>query len=412
MTEAAVSPLHQATLSPFRAARKRTIKPILFMFPVLTRVDSHASQQDEPNRPTILRAAGVLLLLLVIVFKPTVGRGFPFREFDPGEPVPAVTLQSLQGESPLSFSRQAGTPFIALFWGADVPAKRERSITILQKIEFHAHFFAQRHIPIYSINIQGDGRQAIQEVIQRSASTLPVYRDPEKQAYGDLGVFVMPAVLLVDGQGNAAAGLGYSHDIIKRLQDAVRIMTGEKTRAELDMEQQRTIIEKSPAAKAASRHMHLGLVLLRQGFADSAIRELEKAVELDAALTRAHIELGCLYIEKNLLNKADEALGTGLAASPNSISGLLCQGKLKIVKGLYNEAAIQLKEIKKRAPAIPEPDYLLGTIHETLHETSTAMSHYKAAYQLLEKNIREQTLQDKSSANQTFADDAISPLGR
>ena len=69
---------------------------------------------------------------------------FSFREFNEREPVPNATVFRLDDSAPISFSRLKGKAFIAIFWGADLPEKIERSVQTLRTIEQSAAFFKDR----------------------------------------------------------------------------------------------------------------------------------------------------------------------------------------------------------------------------------------------------------------------------
>ncbi len=310
---------------------------------------------------------------------------FPFREFTEGDPVPDVTLYDREGPGEITFSQFKGRSFIAVFWGADLPAKMQRASKALEKIESLSAFLEKRDILLLSVNAQGDDSGIIQEVISRSKSTVPVYLDQEKKAYGALGIFVMPAILLVDGNGKAIAGIGFSHDMTERLQGAVEIMLGEKTPEQVQAELLPEMKIKSHEEMTANRHLNYGRVMLEQGSEETAFREFLTALKFNKELFQARIELGCLYIKKGNLEKAAEELAIGLLADPDSFHGLVCQGELKMKKGLLDDALNEFEILKKDNPMRHEILYLLGQVYEAQMKPNQAMVEYKQAFHGLRK---------------------------
>ncbi|MBU1708703.1 MAG: tetratricopeptide repeat protein [Proteobacteria bacterium] len=318
-----------------------------------------------------------------------VAYSFPFREFEEGDPVPDVTLQNYeQGKDPISFSKIKGNPFVAVFWGADMPEKMKHAAETLKEVHALAPFLAERNIRLFSVNIQGDVSTIIDTVISQSTDKIPVYLDQDRVAYGTLGVFVMPAVLVVDKDGKVFAGMGYSHDMVDRLKGAIEIMLGEKTKEQVEAELHPEMIEKSAEEKAGNRHLNFGLVLLKRGLQDPAIREFEKALEVNPELNQARIELSCLYLDKGQLDEAQGAISKGLELEPDSLRGKICLGKIKLKKGQLADAAADFKAIQNDNPGNHESHYYLGKVYEEQKLLKEAMAEYKLAFEILQKEIR------------------------
>ena len=252
----------------------------------------------------------VIIFLSVLFFNIStlMAVAFPFREFDEGDPVPDVTLQGYQdAKKSVTFSGLKGKPFIVIFWGADLPEKIKHSARVLREVETLAGFLKERNVQLLSVNAQGDERMNIDQVVKESESNIDLFLDPGQKAYATLGIFVMPTVLLVDKDGNVAAGMGYSRDLQDRLKGSVEIMLGEKTREQVEAELRPEMKEASVEEKGSRRHFDFGMVMLKRGQIDAAIREFGKAVEIDPKMSEAHLELGCLYLEKNEMDNAEKA---------------------------------------------------------------------------------------------------------
>lgn len=306
---------------------------------------------------------------------------FPFRELEIGDPIPDVTLPSLEpGKPSLRFSELLGSPFLVIFWGADLPEKIKHSAKILGGIDELAPFLNERNIQRYSVNVQNDDRAAIDKVISKSASSIQVYLDKSQEAYAKLGIYIMPSVLLVDKDGNVAAGMGYSNDLVDRLKGSVEIMLGEKTAEQVAAELRPEMVELSAEDKASKRHFSFGIVMMKRRYFDQAIREFSQAVEIDPGMIEAQLNLGCLYLTKEDHENAEVALNVVLEAEPESVKGRICRGELLRLRKQLDEAGELLRKVLKEDPENYKAYYYLGRVLEDEQKDKMAMENYKKAY--------------------------------
>lgn len=329
---------------------------------------------------------GVTIFLALFFFNIStlLAVAFPFREFEEGGQVPDATIKGVKDPGKtVTFAGLKGKPYLVVFWGADLPEKIEHSAKALAEVESLSSFLRERNVQMFSVNAQGDEAAGIEEVVNQSGSTLEVFTDPEQKAYATLGIFVLPTVLLVDKDGKAAAGLGYSRDLVDRLKGSVEIMLGEKSAEQVAAELHPEMKEASDQQKGSRRHYDFGLVMIKRGQLDTAIREFSKAVEIDPAMVDAHLQLGCLYLGNKQLAEAEKAINQALAADPDSVRGKVCRGELKRLQGKQAEAARELQAVLTADPENYEAFYTLGKVHEDQKQDKEAMTAYKNAY----KNI-------------------------
>lgn len=335
---------------------------------------------------TIKTAVHILIVLplFVFYFSSVAAVAFPFRVVQEGDPVPDVTLMPVEKKKPcLRFSGLKGKPFVAVFWGADLPEKIEHAAKILEGVEELAPFLQKRDVQVISVNAQNDEKAAIEKVLSRSGSRLDVYLDENLSAYSALGIFVMPSVLLVNSDGKIAAGMGYSRDLPDRLKGEIEIMLGEKTPEQVAAELRPEMKEVSAETKAGNRHYHFGMVMIKRGQFDSAIREFAKAVEINPDMSEAYLQLGCLYLEKNELEKAEEAIAKLLAVDPESVQGKICKGELLRLKNELDEAYALLQNVITVNPSNYKAHYYLGRVLEDREKKKEAMERYKTAYKAI-----------------------------
>lgn len=332
-----------------------------------------------------------LVVFAVIFYCSTtaVAHSFPFRELVIGGPVPDVSLVSdyTPHQPDLSFSALKGKPFVAIFWGTSVDTNtmKEHSIATLKEIETLSTFFQNRGVYSFSVDIQGNTPDIIAEVRQQSGNSFPVFHDKAQRAYGALGVYVLPAILLVDKDGNVVSGMGYSREMVQRLRGAVEVMLGEKTVEQIEAELHPRMQEKTAEELAGNRRFNYALVLVKRGQTDTAIDELQQALAYNPKLYQARIELGCLYLAKDQLQEAEEELVEGLSGKPDTVKAKTCLAQVKFQKGLAKEAISDMETLLGDHPDSYELHYALAKFYESQQQMGEAENQYKQAYLLLEK---------------------------
>ncbi len=324
-----------------------------------------------------------ILLSLYTFISSGVAESFPFRTLAVGEPIPDVTLTKAADNSKLSLHELQGSPAVLLFWGGDVAAKKKRAITALTELQELLPFFAEKNVAFTAINAQGDSDATIAEIVQTAGLTAPVYLDSSQQAYGSLGIYIMPSVLLIDKNGMTVAGMGYSKDMTATLKGEIEILLGEKTRAQVEAELHPVMKVKSTEEKEGNRRLGMGHLMARKGQLEAAEREYQAALATNPKLAEAHVELGCLYFQLGKIEEAQKSLDSGLDLDPDSLRGEICSAQVIAAQGDVDTAVGDLKAMLFRNSRNAELHYVLGTLYEKKENHSMAAKEYSKAYELL-----------------------------
>lgn len=327
-----------------------------------------------------------ILLSLYTSISSGVAESFPFRTLSVGEQIPDVTLVNAADNSKLSLHQLKGSPAILVFWGGDLEAKKKRAISALSELEELLPFFTEKKVAFKVVNAQGDSDATISEVVQASSLSVPVYLDPDQQAYGSLGIYIMPSVLLLDKNGITVAGMGYSRDMTSALKGEVEILTGEKTREQVDAELHPVMIEKSKEEKEGNRHLGMGRVLANKGQLESAQREYLAAIATNPQLAEAHIELGCLYFQLGKIDEAQKSLSAGLDINDDSLRGEICFAQVTAAQGDVDTAIEDLQAMLFRNARNAELHYVLGTLYEKKEKHPEAAKEFRKSYELLSRS--------------------------
>ena len=172
------------------------------------------------------------VFVFLAVLTPGLCQAFPFLHLVPGEPLPPLNLKNLQTGKFLHLEK-TGKPVIIVFWGTDIKEKEQHSKDILQEISKQAAFFDDRRVTIVPVHVPVGAAEEVAAIRQSAGPGLPLYFDPNRQAYDQLGLYVVPSVLLLDQQGRVVFGMGHSRTLVDRLKGEVEILLGEKTRPQV-----------------------------------------------------------------------------------------------------------------------------------------------------------------------------------
>lgn len=328
---------------------------------------------------------GVVLSFVLTFTGYGEANSFPFRSVNVGDQLPGVTVKSLRNQQDEPLAKYKGKPLALVFFGGDIATKKERSVKALQAVQKLADFLKSKGVVVLAIDAQGDDAALVNELVTESALSFPVFIDADKQAYGNLGIFVMPSIMLIAADGKVAAGMGYSHDLGQRLKGEIEVLLGEKTRAQVEEELKPEMVEKSQEEKGASRHYHLGLTMIEKGQPESAMNELAKAIALEPGMGKAHVQLGCLQLDAGKITEAKASLAKGMASEPEMIEGKICQARVKAGEGAVDEAIDDINFMMLRNSRNDVLHYVLGGMLEGKGDTIGAMKEYRKAYELLEK---------------------------
>ena len=328
---------------------------------------------------------GVTLSFAFFFYSIGEANSFPFRSVNVGDRLPPINVKDLRSQQDVSLSQFQGKPMLIVFFGADIPTKKKRSIKALKVVQKLLPFANEKGIATLVVNVQDDSAEVINEVISGAGLTAKVYADRDRQAYSGLGIFVMPSIMLVAADGSVAAGMGYSRDLPKRLKGEIEIMLGDKTRAQVEEELRPEMVVKSAAEKGAKRHFHLGMTMIERGQPEVAMRELKKAIAIESGMGKAYTNLGCLQLDGGKIAEAKASLAKGLELEPDSAVGQICAARIMALEGNLDDAIDDINFLMLRNARNDTLHYVLGTMLEEKADVPGAMKEYRKAYELLEK---------------------------
>lgn len=134
---------------------------------------------------------------------------------------------------------------------------------------------------------------------------------------------------------------------------------------------------------SAVSHLERGVQLEEVGRIDDAIAETEKALELNPALVKAHVNLLILYGRIGNMNKAEEHYQAVLAANPDQYPDAYYNyGVLLIKEGKFEEAEKAFRKAVATAPSNELAHSNLGYLLEHQGKLSEAAVEYRKVIEL------------------------------
>jgi TolB-like protein/DNA-binding winged helix-turn-helix (wHTH) protein len=113
---------------------------------------------------------------------------------------------------------------------------------------------------------------------------------------------------------------------------------------------------------------------------DGAIREAQKAMQLDPGYYRTHFWLGRVYAQKRMYKEAIAEAEIVLKATPDSNLGLTEMAYSLAASGRQSEARNVLRRLEERRKSAFVPAYNLAVIHTALKENAVALEYLQQAY--------------------------------
>lgn len=327
-------------------------------------------------------ASAVAVGLVMGLFFVTPGSGAAFRNLEKGKPAPDFTIKDTEGMDH-TLAAEKGKVVVLSF----VKVDQDRSVKTLNALEEVNEVFKSEGITVWGITSQTENREAIQGLINNLDLNYPLLLDEGKKLYGEFGLFTFPSTMVVDQDGNYVHEYtSYSNDFQDTIVNDVKVMLGLISEDDSDKAAAKTeIVKQSPEEKEAERNLQMGKVLLKRGFGTKALPKLEKALQLNPALTEARLLSGEVYLKDEQYDKAREQFEKVFETDPSSNEARVGIASVYIEEGKLDEAEA---ELQKAITLNPDPSlalYRLGQVYEKKGDVQKAMETYRGALERLIK---------------------------
>ena len=195
-----------------------------------------------------------------------------------GDELPHLDFWEVSTDLKKEFGKKSG-PLVLIFWGADIDTKRDRAIEVLSDIQNNRSFYKERGVELAAVFVQPQLMSLIDKVVSKTKIDFPVYVDNDRQAFENLGVYVMPSILIVTKDGIIHEGLGYTRNLDELLPGEIQVMLHEKDREELNAELHPEIVVRTTAQRRARLDYNYAMNLVKRHRVDAALDKLELSLQ-------------------------------------------------------------------------------------------------------------------------------------
>ena len=330
-----------------------------------------------------LRGSIILFTALTALFLSTVpGGAAAFRNMKEGSPALPIALKDFDGKD-VEFKPDSGKVTILSF----VKLSQDRSIDQLKDLVVLHKELSGKGIDVFVVASYGDTAAEAKKAITDLGISFPIVHDKDQKAYGDYGLFILPATGLIGKDGKFAFEHGsHGRDFRDVVGGKAKVLAGLMT--EDDYKKLVAPVEsvkKSKEEGEAERMISLGRALLKRGMPDKAAERFGKAVELDPKNVAARLAYGESLVASK---KYDEALVKFTKAkeiAPSSKDAELGIGTVHLEKGELDKAITEISDAAMLNPKPEKAYFWLGTAYEKKGDLPNAVKYYKKAIEKIFK---------------------------
>jgi len=308
----------------------------------------------------------------------------------------AISIQLGQKAPDFSFSLPEGgtvgladykdKTLVLIFWRTG----QKRSVMALEDAMVVYGQHKKKGVEVIGAIEEGDDLDAARKIYEEGGIKFPLVVDSGRNAYGAFGVRVYPTTVIINGDGILSYDIP-SHPLTYRtkLDGYVRKMLGEINEEELKTVLSPRKEEKDEATLGADRHYNLALKFLKMRLMDQALEEALKAVSARDDMAKGHILAGFLYLNDRAADAALKQFDRALEIDPGSNDAKTGKGGALVLKGEYDKAIALLEEAAVANPYAQMTYYELGKAYEKKGESEKAIKMYRRA---IEKVIHKKIL--------------------
>ncbi|MFO0974140.1 MAG: tetratricopeptide repeat protein [Phycisphaerae bacterium] len=326
----------------------------------------------RPMKSVAHRAACVVALL-------TAAAGAAPRNVKIGDPIGRLQASDINNLA-VDTDAWRGGPAVWIFVSAEQTSS-ENALADLQ-----AALDELVGAKVHAVAITTDAVQLpyFRELIARRNLRVPVVLDAARDAYGRIGVIVLPTTLVTDGDGKIAYILA-GHDLEYRRAVAadLALLAG---RISADEHRRRIATTQPPGAGPADNAARLcrtAELMEARGLTQEAIGELNRAISLDPTCDTAYLQLARIRARSGDLATAEKLIADVLRRNPAQRTAKLELGTVRFMQGKFDDAAALLQESLVLNPDTARTHYWLGRVYAAKGDAAQAAEHFRAAVEKL-----------------------------
>lgn len=317
------------------------------------------------------RAAVAVAVLMSLGAAP---ESMALRNIKVGDPIPAFSVQSLDGTSVNKGTSKGKVLLIVL--ARPKHDKSRQALRVAQRILTERD---RAKFAVLGVSTKPGTEEYFKGLVSELGLTYPIAIDPGRKMYGALGVIVTPTTLLIDEDGILRFELphmppGYAH----RLGVHTDLLLGKISRDEHDARLAQKRDARADGQDSWTSRLALAQALLGQQKPEQAIPILTKLhAEKDTVAVSTLI--GTSLLDLNRTDEAAKYLDPLAARNTGSPRVTIALGRLEIERGNDQAAETYLRAALQASPDKGPILYYLGCLFERRGELPKAVDFYRRA---------------------------------
>ncbi len=308
-----------------------------------------------------------------------------------GSTAAPIALSDLDGTA-FDATRVAGRPHVIIF-GELYHRQTREACAEVQRVLDDPRLAGETILPLLII-AQPLSRLELKTQAESLGLAGVVLHDPERKAFADYRVSVMPTVVVVGGDRKVIYSLpALTARFGDLLTDSLLVATGrlsaERFEQSLHPDGAETLTDEQVRA---NRLTQLARQLARRGLDDLSDEKYREALHLWPQSTEARLGLGRLHLKRGRISDAEAQFRAVLTEQPDLVEGILGVAYVQTLRGGEElaEAERLVRGVLDRDANQPRAHYLLGRICEQRDQPAQAAASFRRAAELLmERQVTE-----------------------
>ena len=205
----------------------------------------------------------------------------------------------------------------------------------------------------------------------------PILLDDQRIVYALYEIIAIPTTTVIDRSGKIAAVFP-SHTLFyyDQIDSELGYLLGEVKEEEL-----KGVLHPKPSPipinEKTERILSLAENLRRRCFYDRSLHSYKKVLEENPTITKAHLGMGIVYLEKKNIDEAEEQFQKVLNIYLNDPVALKGMAQVSLLRGDINRAENLLRKVLSSNYVDDDIFYLMGELNEKKGNLEEALQYYK-----------------------------------
>lgn len=322
-----------------------------------------------------------LILILAIVLPWLCPAALAQRRLSAGEQMPEISVVDLDGK-PFEY-KLGGKRILMVVFLSGKRANAARAAADIEEVVGDVRAKGKKLDVVVAVD--DPNASYFKSDPDGSSGSFHIVHDVDFKLWGKFGIIATPTVI-IGGRDDKVlwAKAGHGHNFIPVLRAYLYQAFGIAHGSDPEKSGEAKAVENSTVAARIKRHVKMARMLGEKGRFDSAIRQMQKAGEMDPNSIDVALTLAELHLKSGQGSKALRVIARFIARKmSDKAKQLLISGRAKRETGELDAAEELLLEATTLNPKSSKALFELGKVYQTKEQTNKAMATYYKALALV-----------------------------